>query len=257
MQKQSDTMTIKSVHKAISILNCFSPDKPVLGVGEISELVVLSKSTASRLLATLESRGCVEKAGGHGRYRLGYRVYLWGTISEKHANLATVATPIMERLRDDCKEEVSLYVVEGFKRVCVRRVGSPHEIARVVAVGEYLPLHAGAAGRVLLAYLPEEHIRKILSGLPRKKLTPRTITDPGELEQSLCTIRNNGYGISRGEREPGAYSVVAPVWDASNQVVASLAISGPEFRLSDEQLELNIKGILCASQAISKKLGRR
>lgn len=88
-------------------------------------------------------------------------------------------------------------------------------------------------------------------------MTPHTITDPGELEQSLCTIRNNEYGISRGEREPGAYSVVAPVWDASNQVVASLAISGPEFRLSGEQLELNIKGILCAAKAISKKLGRR
>lgn len=61
----------------------------------------------------------------------------------------------MERLRDECEEGVPLYVVEGFRWVCVCRVGSLHEIARVVAVGEYLPLHAGAPGRVLLAYLPE------------------------------------------------------------------------------------------------------
>lgn len=76
-----------------------------------------------------------------------------------------------------------------------------------------------------------------------------------KLQESLEKIRKKGYRVSQGEREPNAYSVVAPVWDASNRVIASLSISGPNFRLTDKQLKMNIRGVLSAAKGISYKLG--
>jgi DNA-binding IclR family transcriptional regulator len=195
-------MSIQSVHKAVSILNCFSLVKPVLAVGEISRLTGHTNSTVSRLLATLEERGCVEKTEGRGRYRLGYRTYLWGFISQKHNSLAATARPAMERLRDECKEEVALYVIEGVSRVCLEQAQSVHHLARHSSVGEYFPLHAGASGKVLLAYLPDEERKRILSQISLERFTPRTVTDPEELEWDLERIRKRGYAVSKGESLP-------------------------------------------------------
>ena len=248
-------MTLKSVDKAILVLNCFSPETQILGVGEISQLTGYTKSTVSRLLSTLEKHGCVERTGGPGKYRLGYRVNLWGLISGRQSNLTTVAKPVMEQLRDKCGEEVALYVVEGARRVCVERVASVHEIAKVGPVGTYYPLHAGASGKVLLAYLPEDKRQKIFSKKRLEKFTSLTITDIKVLEKNLESIRKKGYAVSRGEREPDAFSVTAPVWDASGRVAASLSISGPKFRLSDQKAKKYITWVLAASEEISKKLG--
>ena len=248
-------MKIYSVDKAITVLNCFSSEKPVLGVGGISKMTGFTLSTVSRLLSTLEARGVVEKAERYGEYQLGYRIYLWGILSQKRNNLAAFAKPVMEKLGDKCGEEVSLYVIADNHRICFERVPSKQAIAMVGPVGKRLPLHAGASGRVLLAFLPQKRRKEILAQQKFERFTPRTITDPVELEKKLEEIRDKGYGISKGEREPGAYSVVAPIWDANNSVIASLCIAGPIYRLSAEQLDLNIKSVLGATVEISKKMG--
>ena len=248
-------MTHKSVDKAISILNCFIPESQILGVGEISQITGYTKSTVSRLLFTLEKHGCVERAGGPGKYRLGYRVYLWGLISGRQNNLTTIARPVMEQLRDKCGEEVALYVVEGERRVCVERVASVHEIAKVAPIGTYYPLHAGASGRVLLAYLPSEKRQNFFRKNRLDKITSLTITDVKTLEKNLESIRKKGFAISKGEREPDAFSVTAPVSDVSGSAVASLSISGPNFRFTNQKLKIYITWILATSEEISKKLG--
>ncbi len=248
-------MAIKSVVKTIQIINCFSPRKQVLGIGEINAMTGYSKSTVSRLLTTLHEFGCVEKAEGYGKYRLGHRIYLWGVISQASHTLPSIAEPIMKNLREKCGEEVSLYTVEGNRRVCLLRVESLHEIARVGLVGEPLPLHAGAAGRVLLAYLPEEQQHSVIYDQDLNKFTGLTITDPAKLLGSLKKIREQGFAVSRGEREPEAFSVVAPIRGADGLVAASLSISGPNFRLSRKNLKPNIQGVLAAAGEISHKLG--
>ena len=248
-------MTHKSVDKAIAVLNCFSLESQIMGVGEISQITGYTKSTVSRLLSTFEKHGCVERAGGPGKYRLGYRVYLWGVISGRQNNLIAIAKPVMEHLRDKCGEEVALYVVEGQRRLCVERVASVHEIAKVAPVGTYYPLHAGASGRVLLAYLPSEKRRQFFRKSRLKKMTSLTITDINTLEKDLASIRKKGYAISKGEREPDAFSVTAPVSDASGSAVASLSISGPNFRFNDQKMKKYITWVLAVSEEISKKLG--
>lgn len=245
----------KSVDKAITVLNCFSLERPILGVGEISGLTGYTKSTVSRLLTTIQRHGCVERAGGHGKYQMGYRINLWANMGVRQNNLVNIARSVMEKLRDKCGEEIALYVIEGDRRVCVDRVASLHEIAKVGPVGTYYPLHAGASGKVLLAYLPEDQRNAIISKGRLEKFTSLTITDHKKLEKDLRAIRNKGYAVSRGEREPDAFSVTAPIWDAGGRIVASISISGPNFRLTDKQLKKDIQEILAAAKEISYKLG--
>ena len=248
-------MTHKSVEKAIAVLNCFSADKQILGVGEISLQTGYNKSTVSRLLSTLEKHGCVMKTGSSRKYQLGYRINLWAKISSRQNNLANIARPVMEELRDKCGEEIALYVIEGDRRICVARVRSLHEIAKVGPVGTYYPLHAGASGKVLLAYLPADQRKEIIGKGNLEKFTSLTITDTKKLEKDLEIIRKAGYAVSKGEREPDAFSVTAPIWNAGGRVVASISISGPNFRLTEKKLKMDIHEILDSSKEISKKLG--
>jgi DNA-binding IclR family transcriptional regulator len=246
---------IKSVEKAVNILSCFTVETPVLTVGEITRLTGLNQSTVSRLLATLAMKKCVEQTGHVGQYCLGVKFYQWSSILRQKASLADLARQVMEKLRDVCGEEVALYVLNEGTRICLEVVKSLHGVARVTTVGKILPLHCGAAGRVLLAYLPDRERKKILHGKPLEKFTPTTITDPALLEAGMKQIRKDGYAVSVGEREDGAYSVVAPVLDGKGVIVASLSISGPIFRLSEEQKATNIQAVMKASREISALLG--
>lgn len=250
-----DEMTlIKSVEKAVDILSCFTIESPVLTVGEITRLTGLNQSTVSRLLATLAGKKCLEQTGPAGRYHLGVKFYQWGSVLRQKGTLSELARPMMERLRDACGEEVSLFALSDGNRICVEAVKSHHGVAKVTAVGTILPLHCGAAGKVLLAYLPVRERRRILHGKPLTRYTPTTITDRAALEASLKQIRRDGYGFSVGEREAGSYSAVAPVMGRKGEIVASLSISGPVFRLSEEQKAVNIQAALNAARDISALL---
>lgn len=249
------SMKINSVDKAITVLNCFSQSEPVLGVGVVSKMTGFTLSTVSRLMSTLEARGVVEKADGYGRYQLGYRIYFWGLLSQKQNNLAKLSLPIMEALRDKCGEEVSLYIIVDNYRTCLQRVPSKHGIAMTGSVGERLPLHAGASGQVLMAYLDDERRRTIIENEELERFTNNTLTEPTQLLAKLRKIREQEYAISREEREPGAYSVVAPVRDALGVVIASLCIAGPIYRLDDEAMQVNIADVMESAAIISEKIG--
>lgn len=250
-------MTINSVDKAITILNCFTAKKSVLGVGEISAETGYTPSTVSRLLSTMERRGVVERARNSRKYQLGYRIHLWEAFGQSHNTLPKFAKPVMERLRDKCGEEVSLYVVSDSHRTCIERVPSRHAIAMSGFIGAKLPLHTGASGQVLLAYLPIDKRNEFFEKQSLERFTKHTIIDRDELEIRLKKIREQGYAVSKEEREPGAYSIVAPVWDTKDHIAASLSIAGPIYRLSDDQLKLNITEIISAADRISKKMANR
>ena len=246
---------INSVDKAITVLNCFSSSEPILSVGTLSKMTGYTLSTVSRLMSTMETRGVVQRVKGHGRYQLGYRIYMWGTLSQARNNLAALARPNMEVLRDLCGEEVSLYVVMDGARSCLERVPSRHALAMTGDVGGRLPLHAGAAGRLLLAYMDEKDRREYIEHTGLERYTPNTFTDAHRLNAKLQEIRRQGYAVSREERELGSFSVVAPVREAGGRVVASLCIAGPLSRLGDDVLQDHLTDVTATAAQISRKMG--
>lgn len=246
--------TIKSVEKAIDILSCFTTESSSLTVVEITRLTGFNQSTVSRILTTLANKRCVEHVGSSGRYQLGVKFYQWESVLRQTPNLADLARPVMEDLRDLCGEEVSLYVLNEGNRICLEAVKSRYGVAKVTTVGKVFPLHCGAAGKVLLAYLPEKARRDVLRRKGLEKYTATTMVDAEALEADLAKIRLDGYAVSLGEREEGAYSVVAPIRDVRGEVVASLSISGPIYRFSEEKRGENVRAVARAAEEIESVL---
>lgn len=246
---------IKSVEKAIDILSCFTIEAQHLTVIEITRRTGLNQSTVSRILTTLAHKNCVERLNSSGKYCLGSKFYQWEGLLKQNENLSDVARPAMTRLRDTYGEEASLYVINDHYRTCIEVVASTYGVARVTPIGMILPLHCGAAGKVLLAHLSDAKRKKIILGTNLEKFTPATMTDPVEIEEALQKIREVGYAVSKGEREEGAFSLAAPVKDGKRQVIASLTISGPAFRLSEEKYEKMLEDLLAAAGEISTAIG--
>jgi DNA-binding IclR family transcriptional regulator len=246
---------IKSVAKAIDILNCFTNRKRVLSISEVAAQLDMTKSTVSRLLSTLSAQGCVEPAGGYGQYKLGYRIYLWSQHLSDNNSIVNISHPIMQKLANKSMESVSLYGIEGFKRICIDAVESPHEIAKVQTPGAILPLYAGASGKMLLAFKNRNEQLDILNQIEFEKFTDKTPTTIESIVESLDEIKSKGYGISIGEREDSAYSIVSPIWNASGDVVYSLSLSGPLFRYNEDKGEQLLEMVLDAGKEISSILG--
>ncbi len=194
---------------------------------QIAQATGLTRPTAHRLLKALQAHGLLASLDSAG-YRLGPRVVELASAAERDLPLREVARPVLQSLARTTGESAQLFVRELDRRVCVDVVQSENELRTIVAVGARLPLTAGSAGKVLLAFGPESLQASAIA--EATKLTERTPVGPA-LARQLAATRRRGYATSAGEREPGVGSVSAPIRDRLGQVVAVVSVSGPESRL--------------------------
>ncbi len=239
--------------RMIDILSCLQSEASGLGLTEVSTAVGLSKSTTHRLLQSLELRSLVVRDAATQRYSLGMGLVAMasGTL-RPNTPLFSCCHLALEGLRDHSGETVTLQVVSGLERVCVRQLESPHTVRYSLEVGRPLPLYTGASGKLLLAYLPERLLERVIvaTGLP--PITANTITDPTLLREELQRVRSLGYAVSIEEISPLAAAVAVPVLGVSGELVASLALLGPSMRLG----EARIANLLPAVQATAIEVTR-
>ena len=221
---------------------------------ELARRLGLHKSTASRLLATLERRGLVEQDDETGKYRLGLVVIRLAERAERTLDLRGLALPELERLARLTHETVGLGVIDGDQLLTVAQVDGPNLIAVGDWTGRSTPLHCVASGKVLMASLAEREVVRIVKrGLAR--YTERTIVDLEPLLEELARIRRRGYATAIGEYELGLNAVAAPVHDARGQVIAAVDIWGPTFRLTPRRVPELAAQVREAASAISVRLG--
>lgn len=242
---------IRSVQRAIDVLNCFSWEKKELGLLEIANLIDLPKSTTFRLVQTLTKNGFLRRDARTGRYLLGTKLYYFGNIVKDSMELRRLAGPVMAEIRDETRETVNLYVLEGTRRVCIEQVESPMGLRRLARIGEQFPLWAGASGKLLLAYLDPGGREKVI----REALAVSSSLNPEELLRQLPEIRERQYSVSHGEREQGASSVAAPIFNSEGKVEAALAISGATARFGRDEVERFIGAVRMGAGKISAELG--
>jgi len=245
----------RTVLRAISIVDCFSQERPELGVREVARRLNLSSSTAGRLLATLQRAGVLTQNLRMRKYMLGPRVLAWAGIYTGILDVRAVAGPILDRLRQATRETTTLYVLDGDERVCVERLEGPQNIRAVVRLGERLPIYAGAGGKVLLAFLPPETRQATLARLVLARFTDKTIRNRARLERELMTIRRQGYATSVAERFAGASAVAAPVRGADGAVIAAVNVSGPSDRFRGARQARCIRQVTKAALALSRAMG--
>jgi len=242
-----------SIRRALKVLSAFSLEEPFLGVSEISRKVDLPKSSVHWLLQVLQEEGYVCQDSKTNKYRLSVKLFHLGSVATNTMNINYIAQPIMERLRDITGETVNLYVLDGFERVCIKQVEGIHLVRQVVHLGQKVPAYCGAAGKVLLAWQPNDFIEKVISHTQLKPLTKNTISDAALFKKELAKIREEGYAISYGERDMEVVAVAAPVFDKEGEILASLSLSGPISRF-DITKEI-IDEVRVAAEEISYQLG--
>ena len=249
-----DGSAVRSVDRAASLLLALGDSQGEAGVTELARRLGLHKSTASRLLSTLQLRGLVEKDDETGRYRLGLVVIRLAEQAERTLDLGAIALPELERLARATHETAGLGVLDADQVRFVAQADGPNLIAVGDWTGRFSTLHANASGKVLLASLAEREVLRIVRG-GLTRYTDRTLTELEPLLADLARARRRGYATASSELELGLNAVAAPVRDARGQVIAAVEVWGPAFRLSPRRLPELAAHARDAATAITVRLG--
>lgn len=253
--KPTKSLTL-SVQKALRILSSFSIEKPEMSLVEIASEAGLSVSTAHRLLATLEAEQFIERASDNGQYRLAIKMFELGSIVLHRMELNIVGTPILARLATETEDTTYLSVLSGDAVLCIARIeGARHLRSQFLAVGRHLPLHAGAASKVLLAYLPEPRVRELLERYPLTAYTDKTITNADDFLSHLETVRAQGYAVSDEEITKGITAIAAPIMDPAGKVISAISLAGAAGRFGPGNRPFLVDRVKEAASQISLRLG--
>jgi DNA-binding IclR family transcriptional regulator len=254
VRREKSNYMIQAVAHALDVLEQFHLDGE-LGVTELSKRLKLHKNNVFRILATLESRGYIEQNRSTENYRLGAKCLQLGQTYVQHLGFLQQARPIMADVMKTCHESVYVAVMRKGQIVPLDMVESDQPVRIVSHVGENLPLHCTAAGKVHLAFEPAEDLQRCLAeGL--EQYTTHTITDRGLLAEQLKGIAHAGYAVDSGEYLTDVRSVAVPIKDYTRTVVGSLAVSGPAYRIPPERIENEIIPLVIkAGRELSSRLG--
>lgn len=223
------------LEKASDLIDFLGQSGQPVTLAHVRSALAMPKSSTHRLLTELAALGIVRRTND-GRYSLGPRLLYWGEAAAETFELRAIAEPPMRRLRDRIGESVHLYVRDEDTRICIAAVEARHELRPFIQLGRPLPLRAGAAGKVLLAFADEEIQERELG---RASVDAEAMPNaPGEdLARQLDQIRADGWATSMGERDNGVAAIATTVSDSTGRVVAALCVSGPTLRLTSERLE--------------------
>jgi DNA-binding IclR family transcriptional regulator len=225
--------TIQSVDRAAALLKAVANSRRPQTVVELAAACGLNRSTAWRLLATLDKQGLVERDPVTQRYSVGYAIVQIAAAGD-HDALVRRAHPVLEQLALATGETTNLALAKRFNLVYVDQVEAP-QIMSANWLGRVAPLHATSSGKAFLAWLPKDERAALLPARP-KRFTDTTITDRRQLEQELATVRSEGYSICVGELEETLYGVSAPVLNDRERPVAIVSVWGPQHRVPRERL---------------------
>jgi DNA-binding IclR family transcriptional regulator len=227
--------SIRAVERALDVLLCFSRQTPELTMTRIAEQVGIPKSTVHRLLATLEKRRFVQRDEATGAYRLGIRLLQMAYLTLERNDLRRLAAPFLHQLSEQYQETVHLSVLDEPDIVFLDVIESPQRVKLDAAIGQRFPAFATASGKAILAYMPSETVRRILArGMPR--YTQRTLGSSEEFFGDMRQVRERGFAIDEQEFDAEINAVAAPIFDLSDQPIASVAVAAPAYRLTRERM---------------------
>lgn len=246
---------VRSVDRAVGILDVLAQGGWRTGA-EVARALGVHRSTALRLLGTLERHGLVERDSKSAKYRLGPRIPQLASVVTGESDLRVVARPVCGALAAALGETVTLDVLAGDEIVPIEQATASTSVVSVNWLGRRTPAHCTASGKVILAFGPEAVSRRLLAA-PLHRSTLHTITDRAQLEAQLDVARKDGFARTFGELEVGLDAIAAPVYAAGGEVVAAIDVSGPSHRLrSDDRPEL-ARLTLEAAADLSHRLGHR
>lgn len=226
---------IKSLGKALRVLDCFSEQEPQWRVTDLARTLQMPKSTVSNILTTLEAAGYVRQTPD-GSYRLGLRVFELGFVARSTLGVREHVLPILEEVLRATDEIVYLTIPREGQVLYIEALYPTKRLIQYSIVGRTGPMHCTGCGKAMLAYLRPEEVKAVVHthGLPR--FTDATITTWDDLMVELDEIRRRGYAIDRGEHSAGVRCVAAPILGPGGRLLGAISLSGPPLHMTEERI---------------------
>lgn len=256
--RNADAGSSKSLQKALRLLLYLGESGPEMSITRLASDLGLNKTTVFRLLNAMQKFGLIEKNATNEKYRLGLRLHELGCRALESRPLRQEAHGFLVELARLTKESVSIAVPEAGGIVCLDRVDSLDSIITVrTPIGGRFHAHCTAAGKAILAWLPDEEIRAIIDRNGMPSFTYLTHARLADLMNDLAMTRHRGYACDSEELEKGLSGVAAPVFMRGSYLVAALGIAGPSGRFQGEEFEKKIALLKDFATRLSKTLGKR
>lgn len=243
---------VQVLDRVFAILEAIADSESGLKAAEVAKAVDLPWATSCRLLDDLEGKGLLLR-GADNRYRMGLKMWEFGSAAVRSLGLNDAARPAMEELSATTGEAVNLGVLAGDAIVYLDKIES-RQAVRVYAPAEWrAPLHCVALGKVLLAYRPKREIERCL---PRvlKKHTPRTIDNRYAILEELDRVRDLGYATNREEWHAEICGVACPIRDQDGEVFAGFGVSIPISRFTDQRIAYLVENLKKAAEKTTNAL---
>ena len=218
---------IQALDRALDILESFSYQNRRQKLSEVASKTGLNKATAKRILAHLTDRGYLSMNPETKRYSLGLRLFELGGVVHSGFSVRKAAARHMTELRDRTGMTILLAQIQDDQLVYIDKREASGTVRISSEIGIRRPLHFGMLGQILMAYLPEKEIERLLDTYPLEPYTPNTITDRDAFSLRLAEIRKWGYLMEKDEAHQGVMGIAAPIRDWTRRVIASMGVAIP------------------------------
>jgi IclR family transcriptional regulator, KDG regulon repressor len=255
-QSRPDAFYNRSLERALQILDAFDSERSELSLGQIADLLNLSKATILRLCSTLVKFGFLRQDQASKKYSLGLKLLELGSVVVSSFSLARIASPHLTELELKFGKTVFLGIMEDGELLYLdKRDGAKDGIRFTSNVGKRRPPYWGMLGPVLMAYLSDEEVDELLARNPLVSTARKSVTEKEEYKKWLGQIREQGFAIEDEAAFEGIGGVAAPIWDFSGKVVAALGVGFISSSVDSKTLQKLTKEVTRTALVISKELG--
>lgn len=242
--------------RALNILEMFNDDHLVLSAAEVAERLGVARSTAYRYLETLVQSDFLAEDGRAG-FRLGMKVLHLSRLARQSYGLADIAVPAMRSLASRFHQTVLLTKQMGHAVVCLEREESAEQYLRLsYQRGTILGVNAGASAQVLLAWLPDRELTQLLATVSLQRFTDASVADPETLRTRLAAIKADGYAVTKGEVDPDAVGIAAPIFQSSGTVLAAVSIVAIRSRVADAAFDDMVTAVIQTANHLTEQAVR-
>lgn len=249
-----DEAKVKSLDKALTLLDLLASQDGGMKLSELSEKAGFPKSTVHALLSTMRDRGVVSQLD-NGAYTLGIKLFEYGAAVSRGFDIGTLAKPYLERLSALTGSTAVISMVDHRGIVSFDHAYPASGVRVMPEIGVRLPLHATSQGKLMLAYLPQRSRLALLKKTRLIPFTPHTITDTAVLMRDLEHIFAQGYAVEDGEYKIGLRSVSAPVFDNRGEIRYALTTIGFFRRAVSEDFLSAVDHTVQQAEKLSAALG--
>lgn len=234
MKVQKNDVKVKSLAKAMNVLECFSVERPELGITEIAQMLNLPKSTIHNIISTFSDLGYVAYNSDNSKYYLGIRLLQFSYIINTHLGLRGFLLPYLQNIMSKVNERVFLGIPHGADVLYIESltpggVGLPRNI-----LGECAPMYCTGVGKAMLAFAKNRD--SIIDATVFEAFTDYTIVSRESLLENLQSVIQKGYAVDNMEHEYGIKCVAVPIFGHEGDVIAAISVTAPSLRMDNDTI---------------------